>query len=44
MEETIGKASVRDVIIGTVLAIDKILPLTGQTPSINIVNIPDAYG
>ena len=31
MEETIGKASSRDVAIGTGIAVDKMLALTGQT-------------
>ena len=30
----------RDAIIGTGVAIDKMLALTSHTPSINIVNIP----
>jgi hypothetical protein len=34
------KASVRDAIIGTGVAIDKMLALTSQTPIINIVNLP----
>jgi hypothetical protein len=40
VERKIGKASVRDAIIGTGVAIDKMLALTSQTPSINIVNVP----
>ena len=42
MEETIGKASLRDAAIGTGIAMDKLLALTGQTPSlnVNIANIP----
>ena len=32
VERKIGKASVRDAIIGTGVAIDKILALTGQMP------------
>jgi len=40
VERKIGKASVRDAIIGTGVAIDKLLALTSQTPSINIVNFP----
>ena len=40
MEETISKASLRDATIGTGVAVDKVLALTSQTPSINIVNIP----
>ena len=31
MEETIGKASLRDAAIGTGIAVDKMLALTGQT-------------
>jgi hypothetical protein len=42
MEETIGKAGLRDAAIGTGIAVDKMLALTGQTPSlnVNIANIP----
>ncbi|PYK56198.1 MAG: hypothetical protein DME48_02075 [Verrucomicrobia bacterium] len=39
MEETIGKASLRDAAIGTGIAVDKILALTGQTPALQIANI-----
>ena len=40
MEETIGKASLRDAAIGTGIAVDKMLALTGQTPvGIQIANI-----
>jgi hypothetical protein len=40
MEETIGKASLRDAAIGTGVAIDKMLALAGQTPvGIQIANI-----
>ena len=40
VERKIGKASVRDAIIGTGVAIDKMLALTGQTPvGIQIANI-----
>ena len=39
VERKIGKASVRDAIIGTGVAIDKMLALTSQTPGINIVNV-----
>jgi hypothetical protein len=39
MEETIGKASLRDAAIGTGVAVDKMLALTGQTPSLQIANI-----
>src|SRR4030095_1064346 len=38
MEETIGKASLRDAAIGTGIAVDKMLALTGQTPL--QINIP----
>ena len=36
MEETIGKASLRDAAIGTGIAVDKMLALTGQTPAVQI--------
>ena len=39
MEETIGKASLRDAAIGTGIAVDKMLALTGQMPALNIANI-----
>ena len=39
MEETIGKASLRDAAIGTGIAVDKMLALTGQAPSLQIANI-----
>jgi hypothetical protein len=39
MEETIGKASLRDATIGTGVAVDKMLALTGQTPTLQIANI-----
>jgi hypothetical protein len=39
MEETISKASLRDATIGTGVAVDKLLALTGQTPGVNIANI-----
>ena len=39
MEETIGKASLRDAAIGTGIAVDKMLALTGQTPALQIANI-----
>ena len=32
MSEKIGKASLRDAAIGTGIAVDKMLALTGQTP------------
>src|SRR5262245_6877508 len=42
MEETIGKASLRDATIGTGVAVDKIQALTDQilVLNVNIVNIP----
>jgi hypothetical protein len=39
MEETIGKASLRDAAIGTGVAVDKMLALTGQTPVVQIANV-----
>jgi hypothetical protein len=39
MEETIGKAGLRDASIGTGIAVDKMLALTGQTPMVQIANI-----
>ena len=39
MEETIGKASLRDAAIGTGIAVDKMVSLTGQTPAVQIANI-----
>ena len=39
MSEKIGKASLRDATIGTGVAVDKLLALTGQTPSLQIANI-----
>jgi hypothetical protein len=40
MEETIGEAGLRDAAIGTGIAVDKMLALTGQTPvGIQIANI-----
>ena len=40
MSEKIGKASLRDVTIGTGVAVDKMLALLGQTPAgIQIANI-----
>ena len=39
MEETIGKASLRDAAIGAGIAVDKMLALTGQTPALQIANI-----
>ena len=41
MQETIGKAKLRDAAIGTGIAVDKMLALTGQLPvGIQIANIP----
>ena len=39
MEETIGKASLRDAAIGTGIAVDKMLALTAQTPAVQIANV-----
>jgi hypothetical protein len=39
MSETIGKAGLRDAAIGTGIAVDKMLALTGQTPAVQIANI-----
>jgi hypothetical protein len=39
MEETIGKASLRDAAIGTGVAVDKMLALTGQMPMVQIAHI-----
>jgi hypothetical protein len=39
MEETIGSASLRDAAIGTGIAVDKMLALTGQMPALQIANI-----
>jgi hypothetical protein len=39
MEETIGKASLRDAAIGTGVAVDKVLTLTGQQPCGQIANL-----
>jgi hypothetical protein len=36
MEETIGKATLRDAAIGTGIAVDKMLALTGQAPNVAI--------
>ena len=36
MEETIGKARLRDAAIGTGIAVDKMLALTGQTPAVAV--------
>jgi hypothetical protein len=42
MEETIGKATLRDATIGTGVAVDKLLALTGQLPGVQVavVNMP----
>jgi hypothetical protein len=37
--EKIGKAGLRDAAIGTGIAVDKMLMLTGQAPSVNIATI-----
>ena len=39
MEQTIGKASLRDAAIGTGIAVDKMLALTGQMPAVQIANV-----
>ena len=39
MSEKIGKASMRDAAIGTGIAVDKMLALTGQLPSVQIAII-----
>ena len=39
MSEKIGKASLRDAAIGTGIAVDKMLALTGQTPTVQIANL-----
>ncbi len=39
MEETIGKANLRDAAIGTGIAVDKMLALTGQSPTVQIANV-----
>jgi hypothetical protein len=39
MEETISKAGLRDAAIGTGIAVDKMLALTGQQPFVQIANI-----
>ena len=42
MSEKIGKASLRDAAIGTGIAVDKMLALTGQSPAMQVavVNMP----
>lgn len=44
MEETIGTAGLRDAAIGTGIAVDKMLALTGQLPAVQVavVNMPSA--
>ena len=42
MEETIGKASLRDAAIGAGIAVDKMLALIGQTPALQLANIGTA--
>ena len=44
MEETIGKAGLRDAAIGTGVAVDKMLALAGQTPLVQISEYLDADG
>jgi hypothetical protein len=39
IEETIGKAGLRDAAIGIGIAVDKMLALTGQMPALQIANI-----
>jgi hypothetical protein len=39
MVATIGKASLRDAAIGTGVAVDKMLALTGQLPTVQIANV-----
>ena len=39
MVETIGKAGLRDAAIGTGIAVDKMLALTGESPGLQIANI-----
>ena len=39
ISEKIGKASLRDSAIGTGIAVDKMLGLTGETPAIQIANL-----
>jgi hypothetical protein len=36
MDATIGKTGFRDAAIGTGIAVDKMLALTGQMPSVNV--------
>jgi transposase-like protein len=39
MEETIGKASLRDAAIGTGIAVDRMQAVTGQLPFVQIANV-----
>jgi hypothetical protein len=39
MSEKISKASLRDAAIGTGVAVEKMLALTGQMPALQIANI-----
>ena len=39
MEETVGKVGCRDAAIATGIAVDKMLALTGQMPTLQIANI-----
>jgi hypothetical protein len=39
MEETIGTTGFRDAAIGTGIAVDKMLALTGQVPCLQIANV-----
>ena len=39
MEETIGKASLRDVTSGTGVAVHKMLALTGRQPRVENANV-----
>jgi hypothetical protein len=39
MAATIGKAGLRDAAIGTGVAVDKMLALTGQMPTVQMANI-----
>jgi hypothetical protein len=41
MQETIGNATLRDAAIGTGIAVDKMLALTGQSPAVAVqINFP----
>jgi len=43
MEATIGKTGLGDVAIGTGIAVDKMLALTGQGPAVAVqINLPTA--